>query len=124
LINQSAGQDVITYTSPLSAPFVITAGNWSLFSVLPVSTSNSIVTIPIIDPSSPKNGVTVTVVGFMQAFINLVQQGTVNPQFAGDINITVLNIAGCAGTSNGYPPVVGGSGTSPVPVRLIAPPGP
>ncbi len=125
LINQSAGQDVITYTSPLSAPFVITAGPWNLlYSPLPVSTSNSIVTIPIITPTSPYSGVTVTVVGFMQAFINLVQQGTVNPQFAGDINITVLNIAGCAGTSNGNPPVVGGSGTSPVPVRLIAPPSP
>jgi hypothetical protein len=60
----------------------------------------------------------------MQAFINLVQQNSVLPQFAGDINITVLNIAGCAGSSasTGNPPVVGGSGTSPVPVRLITPP--
>ena len=125
LINQSAGQDVITYTSPLSAPFVITAGPWNLlYSGLPVSTSNSIVTIPIIKPTDPYNGVTVTVVGFMQAFINLVQQNSVLPQFAGDINITVLNIAGCAGSSasTGNPPVVGGSGTSPVPVRLITPP--
>ena len=114
---------MISYPSPLLAPFVITAGTWNvLYSGLPVSTSNSIVTIPIINPTIPVGGGAVTVVGFMQAFINLVQQGTVNPQFAGDINITVLNIAGCAGSSNGNPPVVGGSGTSPVPVRLIAPP--
>jgi hypothetical protein len=56
----------------------------------------------------------------MQAFINQVQPGATLP--GGDISITVLNIAGCNGISNGNPPVVGGQGTSPVAVRLIAPP--
>lgn len=41
---------------------------------------------------------------------------------AGDINITVLNIAGCSTANNGANPIVGGAGTSPVPVRLITPP--
>jgi hypothetical protein len=45
-----------------------------------------------------------------------------NPDQRGDIQINVLNIAGCSATNNGANPVVGGSGTSPVPVRLITPP--
>lgn len=124
LINQAAGQDVINYPSPLVAPFMISAGNWSLYSGLPVSSSSSIVTIPIVNQTIPAGGGAVTVVGFMQAFINGVQQSSTLPQLVGDVNITVLNIAGCAGGSNGITPVVGGLGTSPVPVRLIAPPTP
>jgi hypothetical protein len=59
----------------------------------------------------------------MQAFINEVHGGgTANSQ--GDIQVTVLNIAGCSNnsTNNGVTPVIGDSGTSPVPVRLITPP--
>jgi hypothetical protein len=91
-----------------------------------VTTSSSIVTIPIIDNNlanfqvgSPYG---VIVVGFLQAFINEVRGG--NPNHQGDINVTVLNIAGCNNnsTNNGVTPVIGDSGTSPVPVRLITPP--
>jgi hypothetical protein len=88
-----------------------------------VSSSSSIVIIPLIDPASlSQNNRSVTVVGFMQAFINSVQASGGFQQFFGDINITVLNIAGCAGGINSNPAVIGGSGTSPVPVRLITPP--
>jgi hypothetical protein len=89
-----------------------------------VTTSSSIVTIPIIDakmppttfPTSPG---AVTVVGFIQGFINQINDAaSPNP---GDINITVLNIAGCSSSDNGANPVIGGAGTSPVPVRLISP---
>jgi hypothetical protein len=88
-----------------------------------VTTSSSIVTIPILDNASvfPATGGTVSVVGYLQAFINQIDSGTgLAP--AGSINITVLNIAGCSATNNGAPPVVGGAGTSPIPVRLITPP--
>jgi hypothetical protein len=79
------------------------------------------VTIPIIDTSMgvnlfPASPGAVTVVGFLQAFIN-----QVNPP-PGDINVTVLNVVGCSNTDNGANPVIGGSGTSPIPVRLITPP--
>jgi hypothetical protein len=85
-----------------------------------VTTSNSIVTIPIIDTTNPipATGGNVTIDGYMQAFIDEVHG---NPN-QGDIQITVLNIAGCSSTHNLANPVVGGSGTSPVPVRLISPP--
>jgi hypothetical protein len=90
-----------------------------------VTTSSSIVTIPIIDTSNTtifQSGIPygVTVVGFMQAFINQVQDGT-GVTNLGDINLTVLNIVGCSTTPTGANPVVG-PGTSPVPIRLITPP--
>jgi hypothetical protein len=90
-----------------------------------VTTSSSIVTIPIIDTSNTTvfqsaSPYGVTVIGFMQAFINQVQDGNGVTKL-GDINVTVLNIAGCSTTPNGANPV-GGPGTSPIPVRLITPP--
>jgi hypothetical protein len=124
LINAGAagklqGQDQLTTPPlPFSAPMQIQAPSGL------VTTSNSIVTIPIIDNTIspfPAPGTALTVVGYMQAFINWVEDGT-NGTNAGDINITVLNVAGCSTTNNGANPVVGGSGTSPVPVRLITAP--
>jgi hypothetical protein len=119
---QTKGQDVLT--DPVGwpdGPRLITAPTGPPNHV---TTSSSIVTIPIIDQTSfqATSPFGVTVVGFMQAFVNWVQDGTIVNTTAGDINITVLNIAGCSNTNNGSPPVVGGSGTSPVPVRLITPP--
>ncbi len=87
-----------------------------------VSTSNSIVTIPIVDQTQWATYPTVNIVGYLQAFINQVQQISSPTSTPGDINITVLNVSGCGGASNGNPAVVGGSGTSPVPVRLISAP--
>jgi len=116
------GQDQLNNPIPFpNGPPQITGGTYlgNPYSGSLVSTSSSVVTIPIID--TPGFPTVVNVVGFMQAFINQVQPGT-GPGTGGDINITVLNIAGCAGASNGNTPVVGGTGTSPVPVRLIASP--
>jgi hypothetical protein len=82
------------------------------------------VNIPIIDNTAPlvPGGGPVTVVGFLQAFINQVDVGGLSPAPpAGSINITVLNIAGCSSTNNGANPVVGAAGNSPVAVRLITP---
>jgi Putative Flp pilus-assembly TadE/G-like len=113
-------QDVLTDPAPWPVgPRLITTGTGG---ANPVTTSSSIVTIPIIDPNTFQAvPLGVTVVGFMQAFINQVQSGAFIPTTPGDINITVLNIAGCSTTPNGSNPVIG-SGTSPIPVRLIAPP--
>jgi hypothetical protein len=117
---KNKGQDELD-TSPWPGnPMQITggAGNPPQNGYL-VTTSSSIVTIPIIDTTTaiPATGGVVTIDGYMQAFINEVHGGA-NP---GDIDITVLNIAGCSTTPNGANPVVG-LGTSPVPVRLITAP--
>jgi Flp pilus assembly protein TadG len=123
-VGPGQGQDSIIYPTPFQAAFQITPGYnnpGQFFGTGLVSTSTSIVTIPIIAPTVNQSNPAVTVVGFMQAFINSVQAGGSLGVQPGDINITVLNISGCNGTSNGNPPVVGGTGTSPVPVRLINP---
>jgi hypothetical protein len=77
-----------------------------------ITSSNSIVTIPLIDNTLPfPNKIpqpSVTVVGFLQMFITQVQLN-------GTIQGTVLNVAGCG---NGTPPT-SVTGSSPVPVRLI-----
>lgn len=120
---QPDGQDTLnTYGAPSSYPFQILAGssNPLVGGGLPagnkISASNSIVTVPIYDPVAiaPTGTTQVTVVGFLQVFINSVDQN-------GNISVTVLNVTGC---SNGTGSTVGTAvtGSSPVPVRLITGP--
>jgi hypothetical protein len=116
------GQDSLTEPSTMfSAPYQIHAQSGSTL----VSTSNSIVTIPILHFNTPlpHGGGAVTIDGLLQAFINQIDPasgiGGAPPE--GSINITVLNIAGCSSSNNGGNPIIGASGSSPVPVRLIAP---
>lgn len=80
-----------------------------------ISSSNSIVSLPIYDGTTPLVGTQppVTIMGFLQVFIRYI-----NPD--GSLIVTVLNVAGCGnGVVAGSPSV---TGTSPVPVRLITPP--
>jgi len=119
------GQDYLSpFMFPSAYPFQILAGSSNplvgtgLASGSSISASSSIVSLPIYDESTPvSSGTTtqVTFVGFLQVFINAVDQ-------FGNVNITVLNVTGCgngSGTPLGSTPV---NGTSPVPVRLITPP--
>lgn len=119
------GQDSLTNSGPWPAsPMQITGGTASAQNGNLVTTSNSIVTIPIVDTSAalPPTGGNVTIDGYIQAFINEVHGGP-NAHHQGDIQITVLNIVGCSSSSTNLAvtPVVGVSGSSPVPVRLIGP---
>jgi putative Flp pilus-assembly TadE/G-like protein len=126
LINNAAGRDTLagTLTVP-TYPFQIQAGfgNPLVQAGVGVSTndiitvSNSVVTLPIYDgngvtPLGAGNQPPVTIIGFLQVFINIV-----NPD--GSMGITVLNVAGCSSSAAGNPTV---TGTSPVPIRLITPP--
>ncbi len=117
------GQDALSNPNAwASGPFQILGQSGN-----PVTTSSSIVTIPLIDATTPLPsafpGAPVTIVGFLQAFINGVEPGVLGStdNVGGDINITVLNVVGCNPNANGTP-VVGGSGASAIPVRLITPP--
>jgi len=125
---EPTGQD---YFNPFAAPtppipFQILSGTRNAlgasFAGTPISTSTSIVSLPIYDNGTTSNpikiasgGTTpVTFVGFLQVFINAVDGN-------GNVYVTVLNVAGC-GNGNGAP--VGSNpvtGTSPVPIRLITP---
>lgn len=121
------GQDTLDKSAWPLGPVEIKAGSGALSGNL-VSTSSSIVTIPIIDDTSFSSvNSQVTVVGFLQAFINCVEDGVHShcdqPGSArtGNINITVLNVVGCNSNPSSAPPAVGGNGTSTIPVRLITP---
>lgn len=129
LINASGngpalGQDVLAPgTAPYTYPFQIQAGansaliSGGVASGSQITSSPSIVSLPIYDtvaslasPATP-----VTVIGFLQVFINSAT-GTAT---TGPINVTVMNVAGCGNSVPGPPIAVG---TSPVPIRLITPP--
>jgi Flp pilus assembly protein TadG len=119
LINQAGGQDTL---GAGAFPFVIQAygGNplvatGAVTNGDEITSSNSIVSLPIYDDTAsvitqagPNN---VTVVGFLQVFINFVDTN-------GNVSVTVLNVSGC-GNDPSKPPLLG---SSPVPVRLITQP--
>jgi hypothetical protein len=113
------GQDSINITA---YPFQILAGSATPHSGLgglPITSSVSVVSLPIYDSANDNiagGGTTpVTIVGFLQVFMNQVDQ-------YGNVSVTILNVAGC-GSGSGMPigptPI---TGSSPVPVRLITPP--
>ncbi|MGA7380612.1 MAG: hypothetical protein WBX03_07145, partial [Terriglobales bacterium] len=109
------GQDALVMGFP-DAPPDITAGSGPMNGQT-VTTSSSIVTIPIINNAlMPTTTGPVTIVGFFQAFIDYVAP----PGNAGDMHITVMNVVGCSSTPNGNTPVIGGNGASAIPVRLIS----
>ncbi len=81
-----------------------------------ITTSNSIVSIPIYDSNAPTLPAQVTVLGFLQVFINQID-GTPGPTL-GNIHVTVLNVSGCSNNATATPV----SGSSPVPIRLVTAP--
>lgn len=88
-----------------------------------VTTSNSIVNLPIIDtsvalPTAPGTS-QVTVIGFLQVFIDNSTTVTTPPAgFHTEVQAHILNVVGCGNNPSGGAPVSGG-GMSAIPVRLI-----
>jgi Flp pilus assembly protein TadG len=117
LIHQQRGQDVLDRSV---FPFQIHAGLGNPVVTSGVITSStSIATVPIYDDTqvpvgfpSGVNQTPVTIVGFLQVFIDGVDSN-------GNLNVTVLNVAGCSNTATDLTPTV--FGFSPVPIRLITP---
>jgi hypothetical protein len=81
-----------------------------------VLVSDSLVTIPVINTTTGKPGTTVTVIGFLQVFLN--HTGAVMDN-APEIPVRIVNLAGCGTGATGQP--ILGNGASPVAVRLISP---
>jgi hypothetical protein len=120
--SQAWGQDVLapgSFTQPLTAPtypFQIQAGTSTPLTGLSgtaITSSTSIVSLPIYDSANDNitQATTVTIVGFLQVFINDVDAN-------GLMDVTVVNVSGCSNDTTGSPI----HGTSSVPVRLITPP--
>ena len=117
---REAGQCLIHSTGPDQLdttlfPYQIKAGSANpVITSGVVTSSTSIATVPIYDGAvlGSTNNPTITIVGFLQVFINQVNGD-------GSFNVTVLNVAGCSNTATASTPTV--SGSSPVPIRLITP---
>jgi hypothetical protein len=120
------GQDTIDTSAYPSEPIQIKAGsaNPLIGAGSPVATnslmttSSSIVTIPVFDQQLVTSGSDVLVIGFLQVFIEYVHEDAVNNKT--EVHLAVLNVSGCGNTLAPPPtgPILGG-GVSPVPVRLI-----
>ena len=115
MIHQTGGNSGQDSLDTSSVPFEFVAGRsnpligggaQNIQSGDDISTSNSVVTVPMYD-GTPVTGA-VRIVGFLQLFISRVHN-------SGGMDATILNVVGC-GAATGTPVV--GSG-SPVPVRLI-----
>jgi hypothetical protein len=86
-----------------------------------VMVSDSLVTVPVFDvvdttvpPPNP-----VTIIGFLQLFLNPGGNATTNAD--GSMRTKVINLVGCGKNPMGAQPILG-NGASPVAVRLISPP--
>jgi hypothetical protein len=98
-------------------PGAYTQGRLNISGETLISTSDSIITVPLFDvpPATawPPPGNEVTIVGFLQLFVrNVPLSGSA------DMNAVILNVIGCGNTL----PVgsaVSGGGASPIPVHLI-----
>jgi hypothetical protein len=105
------------------SPFTITAGPGNPFgSSGTITQSASLITVPIYDgtPLSPGNsaGLAVTVVGWMQLFIQDIQHKGADD----NIDVIVLNVTGCGTAGGGGGGACGGAmggGASFLPVRLV-----
>ena len=121
--NPGNGQDSLNTGSPIAYPFQIQVGNnhplaGTVLSTNDlVTTSDSLVTIPVYDHTGatdrPTSAVGVNVIGFLQVFIQDAFQGG-GPK-AGQFDVTVVNVLGCGNAASGTPIASGRA----VPVRLI-----
>jgi Putative Flp pilus-assembly TadE/G-like len=117
------GQDSID--TSVGPPFAITGGSNNPNPALrgkvfyDYSESPSVVTVPVYTGNAlSSGGSTVTIVGYMQVFI----QDSNHKGNDDEVDVIILNVSGCGGSSGG-----GGGGTtplvaaggSPIPIRLI-----
>jgi hypothetical protein len=79
--------------------------------------SSSVVTVPVFDVATFNSSTgNVQIVGFVQLFLN---PDSIATPATGNVNATVINMAGCGADASGQP--ILGNGASPVAVRLISP---
>jgi len=126
LIHQrpGTGQDILNgnLPGPLSYPLEIQVGNSHPLAGTPslaindyISTSDSLVTVPVYDGATTP-GASVTIIGFLQLFIVQAFPGGGGPK-AGEFEVVVVNVAGCGSSATGTP--IYSAGSSPLAVRLV-----
>jgi Flp pilus assembly protein TadG len=124
------GGDTVTTTNPPTTPFQFVAGadnpvvlSGAMNAGTDITVSDSLVTVPVFDNS---NGTVLAtgnqLVGFVQLFLNPDSTPADPTSITGNVNTTIVNLAGCGTNATGQP--ILGNGASPVAVRLISPPTP
>jgi Flp pilus assembly protein TadG len=126
LIHQRPGNGMDTLTTPITYPLQIQVGNNHPLEGTPtlsandyITTSDSLVTVPVYEPLAPPGSVPPAqpvIVGFLQVFINRAHPAGGGPK-AGSFDVTIVNVAGCGSGATAAPVYTGNS--SAVPVRLI-----
>ncbi len=128
--NNPGDADQVDSAAIPSPPFQFLAGTNNPLAVAnptlvgkDVMVSSSLVTVPVFDQGSGSWQATgnVQIIGFVQLFLNpnSIAAPDTGPN-SGNVNTTVLNLAGCGTSATGQP--ILGNGASPVAVRLITPP--
>ena len=128
LIHQrpGTGQDILNANllpGALSYPLEIQVGQNHPLSGTPslaindyISTSDSLVTVPVYNNGAAAPTSPVTIIGFLQLFIVQTFPGGGGPK-AGEIQVTVVNVAGCGSSATGTP--IYSAASSPLAVRLV-----
>jgi hypothetical protein len=120
--------DTVASPSPPTAPFEFIAGADNPVAAIDPSLagqelmiSDSLVAVPVFNSTGAAPTNPVTIIGFVQLFLNPDGNHTLTTGAnAGYINTTVVNLAGC-GTGAAANPIILGNGASPVAVRLVSP---
>jgi len=120
----AAQQDVLDVTSfstssgpPKISPGSFSQGRYNNTAGL-IDTSDSIITVPLFHvPATISANSQLTIVGFLQLFVNYVKPLVPGPSKP-DMDTYIVNVIGC-GNSAASGPAVSGGGVSPIPVRLI-----
>jgi len=121
----AGGGDTVDTTAGTNPPFQFLAGDNNPIPGLSgsgdVMVSDSLVTVPVYNSTAntaPTNPA--TIIGFVQLFLNPDGSETpLNGPTRGQMNTTVINMAGCGTALTGQP--ILGNGASPVAVRLVSP---
>ena len=126
LIHQRPGNGMDTLITPITYPLQMQVGHNHPLQGTPtlstgdyITTSDSLVTVPVYDPTTTPNPTTTTavnIIGFLQVFIIRVWPAGGGPK-AGSFDVTIVNVSGCGSGATGTPVYTGSSNA--VPVRLI-----
>ena len=125
LIHQRPGNGQDTLATPITYPVQIQVGNNHPLEGTPslsannyITTSDSLVTVPVYEPlpGSAAPGGPVNIIGFLQVFINRAWPAGGGPK-AGSFDVTIVNVSGCGNGATGTAVYTGSS--SAVPIRLI-----
>jgi hypothetical protein len=99
--------------APQISPGTFSQARYNIAGNTMMSTSESIITVPLfhVPATMPANN-RLTIVGFLQLFVNYLGPGQQQ-----DMDAFIVNVIGCGNSASGA--AVSGGGVSPIPVRLV-----